>query len=68
MIVEKELHHLASQWFSAEGFLPEAIQHALAAVIGRSAAGSSSDNAVHMLRQGELMTLLGWLKALPARR
>lgn len=62
---ENELHHLASQWFTAEGFLPEAIHHALAASDWEQAAELIGNNSVMMLRRGELMTLLGWLKALP---
>ena len=60
-----ELHRLASRWFAVEGFLPDAIHHALAAADWTRAAGLISDNSVMMLRRGELMTLLGWLKALP---
>jgi LuxR family maltose regulon positive regulatory protein len=60
-----ELHRLASDWFAAEGFLPEAIQHALAAADWDRAADLIKDNSVMMLRRGELITLLNWLKALP---
>jgi len=62
---ENELHRLASQWFAAEGFLPEAIHHALAASDWVGATELISENSVMMLRRGELMTLLGWLKSLP---
>jgi LuxR family maltose regulon positive regulatory protein len=62
---ENELHRLASLWFTAEGFLPEAIHHALAASDWDQAASLIGDNAVMMLGRGELMTLLGWLKSLP---
>jgi len=62
---ENELHRRASQWFADEGFLPEAIHHALAALDWERAAGLISDNSVMMLRSGELVTLLGWLKSLP---
>jgi LuxR family maltose regulon positive regulatory protein len=62
---EKELHHLASQWFANEGLFSEAIYHALAGADWDRAADLISDNAVLMLRCGELMTLLGWLKSLP---
>jgi LuxR family maltose regulon positive regulatory protein len=64
-VSENQLHHLASQWFSAEGFTPEAIHHALEASDWDRAASLISDNTVPMLRSGELMTLLSWLKALP---
>ena len=62
---EKELHALASRWFTAEGLLSEAIQHALAGLDWGRAAGLIQDNSVNLLRHGELGTLLGWLKALP---
>ena len=62
---EKGLHQLASQWFAAEGFLPEAIQHALAASDWDKAAELIRNNSEMMLRIGELITLVGWLKSLP---
>ena len=65
MLSENELHRLASRWFAAEGFVPEAIHHALSASDWEKAAGLIRENSVHLLRRGELMTLLGWLKALP---
>jgi LuxR family maltose regulon positive regulatory protein len=64
-ISEDELHRLACQWFAAEGFLPEAIEHALAASDWERAAELISQNTVMMLRSGELITLLGWCKSLP---
>jgi LuxR family maltose regulon positive regulatory protein len=64
-ISEKELHILASEWFTAEGFFPEAIQHALAASDWERAAELIQEYTVSLLRHGELSTLLGWLKALP---
>jgi LuxR family maltose regulon positive regulatory protein len=63
---EIELHHLASQWFQVEGLFPEAIKHALAACDWDRAAGLIQDISVRLLGRGELMTLLGWLKSLPA--
>jgi LuxR family maltose regulon positive regulatory protein len=65
MFSETELHRLASQWFMNEGFLPEAIRHALAASDWEMAAGLIQDSSVTLLGRGELVTLLGWLKALP---
>jgi LuxR family maltose regulon positive regulatory protein len=62
---ENELHRRASQWLAAQGYLPEAIQHALAAADWDTAAALISSNTENMLRGGELSTLLGWLKALP---
>ncbi len=64
-ISENTLHRLASQWFATEGLFPEAIQHTLEASDWDQAAALISHNIVPMLRSGELMTLLSWLKALP---
>jgi ATP/maltotriose-dependent transcriptional regulator MalT len=64
-ISENELHRLASEWFASEGFPPEAIQHALAARDWEMAAELIQGNTVQIIASGELMTLLGWLKALP---
>jgi LuxR family maltose regulon positive regulatory protein len=62
---ENELHGRASQWFAVEGLFPEAILHALAASDWEKAAGLIRDNSEMLLGRGELMTLLGWFKALP---
>ncbi len=64
-VSETELHRLASVWFQAEGSFPEAISHALAASDWEQAAGLIQDNSVQLLRRGELMTLLAWLRPLP---
>jgi len=59
------LHQQASHWFEAEGYLVEAVQHALAAQGWGSAArliGQASDG---MLKRGEIATLLGWFRRLP---
>jgi len=64
-ISERALHRLACQWFANEGFFPEAIHHALAGADWDRAAELISDQCVLMLRRGELITLLGWLKFLP---
>ena len=64
-ISENALHRLASQWFVNEGLFPEAIHHALAGADWERAAELVSGQTVLMLRRGELMTFLGWLKPLP---
>jgi LuxR family maltose regulon positive regulatory protein len=64
-ISESALHCLACQWFANEGLFPEAIHHALAGADWDRAAGLVSGQSVLMLRRGELITLLGWLKSLP---
>jgi LuxR family maltose regulon positive regulatory protein len=62
---ENKLHQLASQWFAIQGLIPEAIHHALEASNWDLAADLINNITVQMLRSGELMTLIGWLKALP---
>jgi LuxR family maltose regulon positive regulatory protein len=59
------LHRLASQWFANEELFPEAIHHALAATDWNQAAELIGEQSALMLRRGELVTLLGWLKSLP---
>jgi LuxR family maltose regulon positive regulatory protein len=62
---ETGLHRRAGEWFAAEGLVPEAIHHALAAPDWERAADLVEGESVTMLRRGELVSLLGWLKALP---
>lgn len=62
---EAELHQVASSWFQKEGYLPEAIHHSLIARDWERAAELIGEQSVRMLRLGELMTLLGWLRLLP---
>lgn len=64
-ISENALHRSASQWFANEGLLPEAIHHALAGAYWDQAAELIGGQTTLMLRRGELITLLGWLKSLP---
>ncbi len=64
-ISESALHRLACQWFANEGLFPEAIHHALAGTDWDRAANLIGEQSVLLLRRGELMTLLGWLKSLP---
>jgi LuxR family maltose regulon positive regulatory protein len=64
----RELHQRAAGWFEAAGLASEAIEHALAA--------GAIDLALHLIERaarpafdaGELVTLLGWLDALPGER
>jgi LuxR family maltose regulon positive regulatory protein len=59
------LHKRASQWYEAAGFPADAVQHALAGSHWERAATLISDVNETMLKRGELITLLGWLQALP---
>lgn len=60
-----DLHRRASRWYEANGFPAEAIHHALAAGDWERAGGLILAGGDTMLRRGEVMTLLGWLQALP---
>ena len=64
-IFEPELHVLASQWLENDGFLPEAIRHSLAARDWDRAARLIGEQSTAMMRRGELVTLIGWLRSLP---
>ena len=59
------LHRRASAWFEEQGSLTEAIDHAIQAGETDRAAQLVEDNGLRMLTQGELTTLLGWLRPLP---
>jgi len=62
---ESSLHQRASQWFEAEGYLSEATQHSLAAQDWMKAAQLIGLANERMLKQGEIVTLIGWLEKLP---
>jgi len=59
------LHLAASQWFEGQGWLSEAVGHALAAQDFERVTRLVAGNAFLLLDTGELTTLLGWLDALP---
>ena len=59
-----ELHRRASEWFEQNGFIPEAIQHSLAAGGQDRAAQLIEQNGVLLLIRGEVTTLLKWIEAI----
>ncbi|NMB87493.1 MAG: LuxR family transcriptional regulator, partial [Chloroflexi bacterium] len=61
-----ELHRRAGAWYAAHGFYGEAIRHLLAAGEVEQAAGLVEQKALTILFSGEMMTIAGWLEALPA--
>ncbi len=61
------LHQRASQWYQAEGYLADAIGHALAGSDWERAATLILDGSETMLKRGEVATLLRWYQALPDR-
>jgi LuxR family maltose regulon positive regulatory protein len=60
-----ELHRRAAEWNERNGFVSEAIEHALAAEDFERAAGLVEGVARLTLRRGEITTVQGWLDALP---
>jgi LuxR family maltose regulon positive regulatory protein len=62
---EAIIHQRASQWFESEGYLPEAIQHSLAAQDWLKAVQLINLVNDRMFKQGEIVTLIGWLEKLP---
>ena len=59
------LHAQASQWYETNVFPADAVHHALAAHDWERAATLVQDLSGSLLERGEVMTLLGWLRALP---
>jgi LuxR family maltose regulon positive regulatory protein len=59
------LHRRAMAWFESNGFVIEAIHHALAAQDFDAAARLVDRNAYQVMTRGELSTLLRWTGALP---
>ncbi len=62
----RELHARAADWFERMGFASEAIEHALAAGAIDRALQLVERAARPAFEAGELVTLLGWLDAVPA--
>jgi LuxR family maltose regulon positive regulatory protein len=61
----KELHRRAAEWYEQNGWMSEAIRHALAAQEHDRAADLVEHVARKMWFRAEIMTLLGWLEELP---
>ncbi len=59
------LHHRAAAWYEQQGFINEAVQHALAAADHQWAALLMEQAATMMLLRGERNTLQQWLQGLP---
>jgi ATP/maltotriose-dependent transcriptional regulator MalT len=59
------LHRRAAAWYTAQGLLPDAIEHALAAGDHAQAADLIGQTADALWLRGELATLGRWLDALP---
>ena len=60
-----ELHHLASAWYQKNGFLAEALEHAISGAHYEDAAAMIENQGNSMLANGAWGQLLKWLKTLP---
>ncbi|MBN1659341.1 MAG: hypothetical protein JXA93_13130 [Anaerolineae bacterium] len=59
------LHRRASNWYRQNGFVAEAVHHALQAGDYQQAAETVEKNAWSMVRRAELVPLKEWIEALP---
>jgi LuxR family maltose regulon positive regulatory protein len=59
------LHGRAAQWYAAAGLFDDAIYHAVRAGQPERAADWVEQNSIALLARGELVSLRGWLQALP---
>jgi LuxR family maltose regulon positive regulatory protein len=59
------LHKKASQWLEDEGYISEAIEHALAARDWIKASQLINQVSDGMFKQGQIVTLLGWMEKIP---
>jgi len=64
-MVVPELHLRASAWYEQQGFIIEAVQHALAAPDVELAARLIEPIALPITLHGQIYTVLGWMNALP---
>ncbi|MBI4928256.1 MAG: hypothetical protein HY835_10855 [Anaerolineae bacterium] len=62
---EQQVHRSAAQWYEENNLLADALPHWLAAPDNRRAAALVNRMAADLFRYGELLTLLGWINALP---
>lgn len=60
-----DLHRRAAQWYEQNNLFAEAIEHALSAGDFQLAAKIAESNALGLLQNGNISTLLGWFKRLP---
>jgi LuxR family maltose regulon positive regulatory protein len=61
------LHHRASQWFHAQGMLEDAMFHAFASQEFRYAATILDEACNDLFYQGQLPSLMNWVKQIPER-
>lgn len=63
-----ELHHLASHWYESQGYLPEAMNHALVAGDMELVANIVSKNVLALVDVNEIAPTLAQLNAVPAAK
>lgn len=61
-----ELHRRAYQWYASEELWADAVKHAIAAGDTEQATAYIARCAMPLVRRGDLLTLLGWQRMLPA--
>jgi LuxR family transcriptional regulator, maltose regulon positive regulatory protein len=61
-----ELHARAAEWYERHGLVADAVRHALAAADFAYAVQLIEQTAETLMKQSETITLLNWLRALPA--
>ncbi len=59
------LHQRASQWYAQEKMINEAMHHALAAEDYGTAVTLLEEHALHLIMQGYVKTVNGWVEAIP---
>ena len=60
-----DIHHKAAQWYQVNGFIGDALHHALTAGDFDWAAEMVEQNARKLLMHGEVITLINWAGRLP---
>ena len=60
-----ELHHLACHWYDAQGMLPEALHHGLAAGDMELVAQIVSDNVLALVEHAEIFPVLAQIDSIP---
>jgi LuxR family transcriptional regulator, maltose regulon positive regulatory protein len=65
--LRSSLHYRAARWYAGRDATDDAIHHALAAPDHALAAELIAQTYPAMLQRGEVVTLKGWLEALPSR-
>jgi LuxR family maltose regulon positive regulatory protein len=61
------LHHRASAWFEQNGWINDAIHHALRTADYPYAASLITTHALQILRKGQQFTLLRWIESIPEK-